>query len=241
VTRPSAVVLPHPPLLVPDLTGPGAAAAEALRSACTAALESMIDARPSLVLVVGAGMVTRRHPDHAWGTLAGYGVRIDAPREHSLTCAPSLPLSLTLGRWLLDRSGHCGALLLQEVSSDESPARCAELGEQLTDELADRAAGGVWLVLGDLSTKRTERAPGSFDPRAEAFDTAVEQAVGSGNPRRVLELDPGLAAELGATGRSVLQVLAGGWRARGDAAGGPVRIDYAGAPYGVGYLVARWA
>lgn len=243
MSRPRAVVLPHPPLLVPELTGPGAVAAEELRSACGAAVRSMIASEPPLVLLMGSGQVTRRHPGQAWGTLAGYGVPIEAPQEHTHVCGPGLPLSLTVGRWVLESSGYRGPLLMQEISVDEPTDRCARLGADLAAELADRSPGGVWLVLGDLSTKRTERAPGSFDPRAAAFDQQVELALSRGDPQAVLDLDCGLAVELGAAGRSVLQVLAAGWSAAagaGAAGRAQAMIDYAGAPYGVGYVVARW-
>jgi hypothetical protein len=241
MSRPGAVVLPHPPLLVPQMTGPGAVAAEALREACTAAVRSVIESAPSLVLLVGPGRVTRRHPDDAWGTLAGYGVPVEAPRTpRADTRVPELPLSLTLGRWLLDEAGHHGRLLLQEVSADEPAARCARLGAQLATELADRYPDAVWLVLSDLSTKRTDRAPGAFDPRAQAFDERIERALRQADPRQILELDPGIAAELGASGRSALQVFAGGWAARAVAGRVTAAVDYSGAPYGVGYVVARW-
>jgi hypothetical protein len=53
----------------------------------------------------------------------------------------------------------------------------------------------------------------------------------------LLELDPGLAGILLATGRAPLQVLAG-------ATGGQKlrsHVRYAAKPYGIGYFVASWS
>jgi hypothetical protein len=240
VNRPGAVVLPHPVLLVPQLTGPGPVAASALRAACAAAVRSLLDPQPSVVLMVGAGRVTLRHPDDAWGTLAGYGAAVSAPlpRPGAGDTPAELPLSLTVGRWLLDTVGYPGPVLMQQVALDEPADGCARLGADLAAELAHSHGDGVWLVLGDLSTMRTDRAPGAFDLRAESFDAQVERALAAGDPRQVLELDAALAAQLGVAGLSALKVLAGGWASRSGRA--EATIDYADAPYGVGYVVARW-
>jgi hypothetical protein len=240
VTARRAVVVPHPPLLLPELTGSGASAAEPLRAACAAAVRDLLDPAPAVVLLVGGGRATRVHLPGSWGTTGGLGVTVTAPvanAARSVGPVPSLPLSLTVGCRLLDLAGHRGRLVLQEVDIQTGPQACARLGR----ELAATHPDAPWLVLGDGTVKRGERAPGAFDPRSEPFDDAVEVALRSGLPARLLSLDPVLAADLGAAGRAAWQVLAGGWD---DAAAGqppvPARVSYVGAPFGVGYIVARW-
>jgi hypothetical protein len=254
VTGPAAVVVPHPPLLVPELTGPGAPDAAALRAACAAAVRDLLDGGSGDLLLIGPGSVTRRHDEGSWGSLAGYGVAIDAParvaarfrtdsgRSSGPSLPPSLPLSLTIGCYLLDRTGVLDQTdaglpaVLQEVAVDAEPQDCARLGA----ELDGRYPGSRWLVLADGTTKRTARAPGAFDPSAQGFDDEVASALADGSPDRLLALDARRAAVLGVAGRSAWQVLAGAWRA----AGHPptvARVDYHQAPYGVGYLVARWS
>jgi hypothetical protein len=63
----------------------------------------------------------------------------------------------------------------------------------------------------------------------------VERAVRAGDTRALLDLDPGLARELMATGRPAWQVLAGALE--GDT-GLSVEVPYTGDPFGVAYLVA---
>jgi hypothetical protein len=92
------------------------------------------------------------------------------------------------------------------------------------------------LVMGDGSARRGEKAPGYDDPRARPYDDAVARALATADLAALRGLDPGLAAELLASGRAPWQVLAGaaagtGWR--GD-------LSYYAAPYGVAYFVAGW-
>jgi hypothetical protein len=99
---------------------------------------------------------------------------------------------------------------------------------------ADRRTGLV--VVGDGSARRTEKAPGYLDPRAEDFDAAVERALRDGSPAGLAALDRALGEEL----------MVGGLDAWSSAAASCEDARWAGevllaeAPYGVGYLVATW-
>ncbi|HUR51949.1 MAG TPA: hypothetical protein VMZ11_07490 [Mycobacteriales bacterium] len=92
-----------------------------------------------------------------------------------------------------------------------------------------------YLVVADGTARRTLKAPGHLDERAEAFDAAVVHALASGSGEQLLALDPALAEELWVQGMPALRALAG--------LGGPWRAEvaYAAAPFGVGYVVATWA
>jgi hypothetical protein len=89
------------------------------------------------------------------------------------------------------------------------------------------------LVMADGSACRSLRAPGYLDPRAAAFDAALERAARTGDLASLRTLDHGLARELLATARPGWQVLAG---AMPRAAA--TEILYADDPFGVFYLVA---
>ena len=143
-----------------------------------------------------------------------------------------LPLSLGLGALLLDQAGYSGPLVLQAVGEYEPWLRCAELGNRL----AASAARAALLVMGDGSARRSLTAPGHLDERAAPFDAQVERAVRDGDLAALAGLDAGLARELMAAGRPAWQVLAA---AMGT--GQPVtNVLYAGAPFGVAYLVAQF-
>lgn len=128
--------------------------------------------------------------------------------------ADPLPLALAVGRTLLGDRPH----RLWGVPSGPLP-------------------DGDLLVVADGSAKRSEKAPGYFDPRAEGFDAAVAGALRDGSPEQLTALDPGLAAELWATGVPAWQAVAAASVGEGQQA----ELLYDDAPYGVGYLVATWS
>jgi len=235
----AAAVCPHPPLLVPGLAAGATPELDDLRAACDAAVAALLAEPHDLLVAVGAAPVVGPAPAGARGSLRTYGLTAAAARPYGpLTAqlaetAPSgaaLPLALTIARWLLDRGGAADALLFG-VEVDAAPGRCREIGAAL----AGRAERVAVLVMGDGSAKRTPK-PGYLDERAEPLDEAVAAALRAGDADALAAVDDALAAELGAAGRAPWQILAGA------AAGRTWRgtVTYAGAPYGVGYLVATW-
>ncbi|MEU9830007.1 hypothetical protein AB0D67_00570 [Streptosporangium sp. NPDC048047] len=220
----AAAVCPHPPLLVPELAGAAGPELDDLRAACAAALDALRDARPERIVVVGGADLAGEHGAGAAGSLAPWGVDVRAGEGE-----PVLPLSLTIGRWLLDRAGMA-ASSFHAVPFDASPAECAALGARL----ADGPGRVALLVMADGSARLTEKSPGYLDPRAEPYEAAIVGALARGDARELAALDPGEAAESQVAGRAALQVLAG--------AGGASHAEvlYHAAPYGVGYFVARW-
>lgn len=217
---------PHPPLLVPEIASGAAAELDGLRAACDKALQRL--EHVDVLAVVGSGPVTWAYaPGRAAGSLAGYGMDIRVGSGE-----PVLPLSLTVGLWLVERSAIPSEPYLQAVRDDTSPADCARLGSELA-----RAADRVGLiVMGDGSARREARSPGYVDARATGFDAQARHALATGDTRTLLDLDPHLAGELLTAGRAPWQVLAG-------AAGRePFTTELLAdeAPYGVCYLVASW-
>jgi aromatic ring-opening dioxygenase LigB subunit len=90
------------------------------------------------------------------------------------------------------------------------------------------------LVMGDLSARRTPKAPETFHPAAEEFDRQIAGAIGKAELGRLLDADAGLAAELRVGGMAALWLLAG---ALEDTGGPRTEVLYEAAPFGVGYLV----
>ena len=211
----AAAVCPHPPLLVRE-TGD-------LLAACDAAVSSLVEAS-DFVMVVGDAPATLAYSSGDSGSLARYGIDLVVPLGPRV-CAgqPILPLSLTIGAWLLRRTGWTGDRQGYGVAASASPAEAAGYGREMA-ALSDRVG---LLVMGDGSAGRTPKAPKGYDPRAEAFDASVVAALR--DPPSLLSLDADLARELGAAGRASWQTLA-------DSA--PLTVTYDAAPYGVGYVVA---
>lgn len=213
---------PHPPLLLPGITGRPVAEVERLRVACLSAVGELLAAGPSRLVVVGGA----------------------GPEEDDKA------LSIVIARQLL-RAAGCQLPVEHLVLAADSPtADCLQAGRTLAGSapagtlltgtaapgrLGDDAGIGL-LVMGDGSARRSLKAPGYLDPRAAAFDETVQDCLASGRLAGLAELDPALAAELLVAGRAAWQVLAG---AVGDCAG-TGKLHYSDDPFGVWYPVFSW-
>ena len=238
-----AAACPHPPLLIPEATGaPGAGDGELarLRAACDQAVAALLAGHPDLIVVAGADPKTTlrsvEYPPDAVASLRKFGIPFTAggspgPRDGP----PVLPLSLTVGRWLLSRAAArpgvppaawCG------VAADAAPAECLELGNKLA-ALAPRVA---MLAMGDGPGRRARGVPGAADPEADRYDDQVAAALAAADPGALAVLDPGQDGRLLVAGRAAWQVLAG---AAGQHPFDAV-LRYRGTPYEVTYVVATW-
>ncbi|GAB2590947.1 class III extradiol dioxygenase subunit B-like domain-containing protein [Kribbella endophytica] len=219
----SAAVCPHPPLLVPEVASGAASDLDDLRAFCLTAVNALATA-DSLV-VVGTGSTAGRYDADAAGSFSPYGASLQVGSG-----TPILPLSLTVGAWLVNQS-KAAALprTYLALAPDALAADCLALGRELA-ESNDRLA---LLVMGDGSARRSEHSPVHLHPRAELFDSTVAAALHLADTTTLAALDPALAAELHAAGRAPWQVLAATTGLTGE-------LLYHAAPYGVGYFVASW-
>lgn len=244
----AAAVCPHPPLLIPAALGAGAenppAALRGVLDACDRVVAGLAAARPDLIAVVGGGPAECEFGPGAAGSLREFGVDVTVG-----TGEPVLPLSLTVGRWLLERAGVLGPepglpaerrrgrpgpppVLLQAVDQRAPAAGCLKLGMVI----AERSPRVALLAMGDASARRAMQAPDAPDPEAEEYDDEVAEALAAADTRWLARLDQSFSEALLAAGRAAWQVLAGaasGRRFHG-------RLHCMSAPYGVTYLVASW-
>ena len=253
----AAAVCPHPPLLIPEVTrgvgavvprgpgrltgapGPGAGELHelrCLRAACRGAVAALLGAAPDLLVVVGGAGQTAEYPPGAGGSLRDFAV------PFALGADPVLPLSLTIGKWLLAGAGaRIPPAAWWAIASGTPPGECLSLGEKLA-ALAPRVA---LLALGDGPGRRARGVPGAADPGADRYDDQVAAALTAADPGALAALDPRQDEELFVAGRAAWQVLAGA------ASAGPVSpadqggafaagLRYAAAPFEVSYYVATW-
>jgi hypothetical protein len=261
----AAAVCPHPPLLIPAAMGaagrgdagpddagpdrdvPGEAwpadvELRELRTCSIAAVAGLLAAGPDLLIVVGGAAQSAVYAGDVTGSLRPFGIPAAAGSAES--GGPALPLSLTVGAWLLDQADEKRARDASQPASDRPPAEfravaadlppadCLRLGAELAG-LAPRVA---LLAMGDASARKAAGVHGAADPAAERYDAEVAAALAAADPGRLGALDPALDDELMVAGRAAWQVLAGA------AAGIPLRgrLRCAVAPYDVSYLVASW-
>jgi hypothetical protein len=113
-----------------------------------------------------------------------------------------------------------------EVLADPQGARVAR---HLLSETTRSRSTSSYLVVGNGSARRSEKAPGHLDPRSAAFDQGLRAWLGGSG-----SLDVGLGAELLASleGLRLMAERLGSW-------GEPV-VDYDDDPFGVQYWVMRW-
>ncbi len=172
-----------------------------------------------------ASVLAAAAQERTWGTSAGGSTRPFGADVRAGGPEVVLPAALTIGAWLLDRVGWAGERCYAGVGPE------SDLGT-----LADSDVREAWLVMGDGSAKRTEKAPGFVDARAIAFDDAVAAALGTGDVPALAQLDVDTGEQLWSTGAQV-------WRAVGRAlASEEVSAELLAeeSPYGVDYLVAGW-
>lgn len=149
--------------LVPELTTDPDDRWASLRAACldaVAALDIPVAGGPQgpapeaaqLVVIVGGDHVTRSFdPARAYASLLGAGVWWKSGWGQAAEDPQPLPLSLSLGYWLLSasRPGNTGVITcdvaFEAVNFDASPPECFMLGEQL----AARAERVAFIVMGE--------------------------------------------------------------------------------------------
>ncbi|MFC8850928.1 MULTISPECIES: class III extradiol dioxygenase subunit B-like domain-containing protein [unclassified Micromonospora] len=249
----AAAVCPHPPLIVPELAGAAAAELDDLRRAADHAVARLLACAPDGLVLLGAGPATGWIAPPAVGSFRPWGADLSVPLPAGPDDTPlpphaasaggdvpvtvggqALPLSLTVGAWLLARHRIRVPVAAAQVDAEATAAELASLAGQVHQHRPRVAL----LVLGDGSACHGTNAPGYADPRAGAYDDGVARALAGADAEALLGLDPALSARLKVAGRAPWQVLAGATRAAGGDWRG--RLTYHGAPYGVAYFVATW-
>jgi hypothetical protein len=215
--------VPCAPLLIPQVAGGSAHLDKDVRAAGLRAVASAIGGGPDEVVVVAPAAPSGEWAQDSTWDFSGFGVaRLPSdPR-------PTLPWALGIGAWLLDECGWEGSRRYLGVGpSSISPGLELSAG-------ADLAV----VVVGDGSARRSERAPGHHDERAEPFDRTVADLLARGDSAGLGRLDPTVAGQLMCAGAPTWAWLAG---VLDGAAVADAELMMHIAPYGVGYFVARWA
>ncbi len=235
-------LLPAAPVLLADLSPSVPEEVGRLRRAAEEAVAAL-PAAP-LVVVLGAG------PRPAlWGTvdadLAGLGraelslARPAAGEAAALAEAldlpvvdERLPLDLTVLAW---RTAPATPVLGLSVPAEAPAASLADLGERLAGALAGSEA--VVLAAADGSAGLSVRAPRHHVEGAEAWQASYVAALSARGPAGLAALGPAEAARVASRGWA--SALVG--TAAASAAGLAIDVLAAGAPRGVGYVVASSA
>lgn len=216
----AAVVVPAAPALLPGIGGTADPLADLRERAAALVAETIRAKGADRLVVVGSGPTTRE-----WPLESPSG----APRFTTGRVPDgALPTDLEIGRLFAPSRG--GEIVLRSIAADATPDECAALGR----ELAAGPPAGL-LVVADGPATLTDKAPGHLQPEAAPFAEALGRALAEADPAALAALDPATCGRLWMRGRPALQVLA----AAADGLVGEVLADEA--PFGVQYLLARWA
>jgi hypothetical protein len=219
----AAALVPHPPLLLRELGG-GTDPVADLRAAAGQVVRELVREAEEVVVVGPADTSATWDPATPVDArrFGGAGERVGR----------GLPLSLGVGRRLLDEVGWDGPVELRSVAWDAADV------EAVAAEVVDRPTRTALLVLGDGSARRGEQAPGYVDDRAFGFDDVLAKALADGEAEALRGLDSDLAADLMVLGRSSFRLLGTVALAQGGRV--HATLCYRDDPFGVTYLVALW-
>ncbi|MGV0627397.1 hypothetical protein [Mycolicibacter minnesotensis] len=214
-------IMPSAPVLVPELAGAAAEAAE-LRAATLAAAEWL----PRRWIAVGAGPAAVYGPENA-GSLAGFGADVAVRLSPEAHRSADLPLCALVAGWVRGQARPDAEVM---VHSCADPAAALATGRALRAEI-DREAEPIGvLVLADGANTVTPAAPGGYQPGDVEIQRALDDALAGGDVPALAELPPQV---VGRAGYAALAGLAG------TAPRGVTQL-YREAPYGVGYFVGVW-
>lgn len=232
----AAAFVPSSPLLVPELNGLASAETDELRCAVLDVAGELAEAVEWLV--VGVDRLAAVIPPTAMGTFRGFGVDtvVSLGPESSGRPDPALPLPALVAGWVRERTAPRTRAEVQVVPATLDRAECAGLGARLRARLDDDPIPRALLVVADGAATLTAKAPGAYDPRSEAVESALGTALAEGDPRSLCALDPALCSEIVLDGRAAWQILAAVFGKAPTSA----TMTYTAAPYGVGYHVGLW-
>ena len=256
-----AIIVPHPPLIVPTVGRGREREVQATIDAYRAAVRQAADWAPEVLIVASPHTVMYADYFHlspgagASGDMSAFGAprtklaaEYDVPlRDEVVRRAEAVHLPAgTLGEKnpALDHGVFLPLYFLREAGVDcpilrvglsgLSPIEHYRLGQCIAgaaDQLGRRA---VFVASGDLSHKLKDDGPYGYAPEGPVFDQQATDAMASGDFLRFLTMDGALCDQAAECGLRSFQIMAG---ALDGLAVSPALLSYEG-PFGVGYGVA---
>jgi hypothetical protein len=220
-------IVPSAPVLVPELASGAADELADLRAAVLAAVATL----PDRWVAVGVGQHDAVVGDGRVGTFGGYGVDVPIALSPEPAGEPGpMPLCALIAGWIRGQANPSARADVRVYGTDHDVEDALALGRRLRAEIdADAERVGV-LIVADGANTLTPAAPGGYDPESVAAQTALDDALATGDATALTRLPHTIG------GRVAYQVLAG------LAEPAPRAADelYRGAPYGVGYYAGVW-
>ena len=222
-----AVIVPHPPLIIPTVGRGREQEVQSTIDAYRTAAEQVAAWKPEVLIVTSPHQVIYSDYFHispsrgTTGDMSAFGagqtklsVEYDAPlREEIIRCGEATGLQVgTLGQRnpYLDhgtfvplyflREAGVDCLILRIGLSGFSPLDHYRLGQCIAQAVEKLDRRAVFIASGDLSHKLKDDGPYGFAPEGPEFDRQITGAMAEGDFLRFLTMDPALcdrAAECG--------------------------------------------
>ena len=253
-------LLPHPPIIVPDVGRERLKDCLNTVEACRDLARRMIAVRPDRLFMVSPHSPRQGQAFGLWGgerlrgDLGQFGApdsRVDLPNDPAmidaiaraaaglgLTTWSIAPEPLDHGAvvplWFLVEAGWDGPTCLASLPWKATPDIIETFGRALAQAVAPLAGRPALIASGDMSHRVKPEAPAGYHPRAVEFDRALTDLIAAGRLDAIGSIDAELrelAAE-DAADASRIVAAAIDYQPHGEEV-----ISYEH-PFGVGYLVA---
>jgi MEMO1 family protein len=256
---PIAVLMPHPPVVIPEVGGRRGEDAEETMRAMRACAGRVLAAQPDTVVVISPHAPRRPRAFGVWenaqlrGSFARFGAPdavVGLPNDHDLAAAiareaeamglPTWPIQqgeldhgATVPLWYLCDAGWRGPTVVIGLNYP-GEGGLEKLGLAIAGAARKSQRRVALVASGDMSHRLKPGAPSGFHPQATDFDRAFIDRLRASDYRGILRLDAELQ-ELAAedvVDSTVIALAAVDWNSTGAEV-----LSYEG-PFGVGYGVA---
>jgi len=253
-------IAPHPPLLVPEVGGDRIAQVAESQRALREFSRRLIATQPDSVLIVSPhspmdpSVFTARSTAELAGDFRDFYARqvsLTFPNDLELIGAiqrsatsEETELALHERNYPLDHGAMVPLYYLHEAGwrgpivvigfTNQSTEKHLAFGRAIAQAAGETDRRVAIVASGDLSHRLLVGGPYEFEPTAHLFDEQIVDAISRGEPRAMMNIDPGLRSRAGECGYRSIVVALG--TVEGMAGVNEV-LSYEG-PFGVGYMVA---
>lgn len=236
-----AVIVPHPPLIIPAVGRGREQEVQATIDAYRTAAKQVAAWEPEVLIITSLHQVMysdyfRISPGRgATGNMSAFGAgqtklnaEYDAPlQDEIIRRAGSADLRVgTLGQRdpYLDHGTFVPLYFLREAGVDcpilriglsrFSPLDHYRLGQCIAQAVETLERRAVFIASGDLSHKLRDSGPYGFAPEGPEFDQQITEAMAEGDFLHFLTMDPALCDRAAECGLRSFQIMAGRWTDR---------------------------
>ncbi len=256
-----AAVMPHPPLLIPEVGRADLGKVKNTQAAMREASRQIAAVQPeTIVMITPHGPVLRDTPvlmagEEMQGNFGAFGVpqvrlkaRIDGELAGNVALAArEKGIGVVMQNSALDMLDHGASVPLYYLQEAGTGRQCLVItfaflsyrelyrfGEAIQEAVRVTGRRAVVVASGDLSHRLIPGGPAGFNPRGREFDELLVEHLRYYRVEEILGMDQKLVSAAGECGLRSIAIMLGSLTGM---AVEPRILSYEG-PFGVGYLVA---